>query len=187
MRFRSTGTPARFNRARSLVQLSGRKRRNATITGTSSRASVSDTSVWQLAFLPSAEAYCQATPTECLPFLAPRCHRLPTLHRCRRRVCPLGRAVPSLTALRPRRQQRQNGAIDHSRQVHITSSPDPDCSNAPPRRHKARRRRAVATQSQCRYRTAFRGKPTTGPRRDRPHPHPLAKQTYCTRYAGAAC
>src|SRR4029077_11918658 len=64
----STATPARFNRARSLFQLSGRKRRNATITGTSSRASVSDTSVWQLAFLPSAEAYCQATPTECLPF-----------------------------------------------------------------------------------------------------------------------
>jgi hypothetical protein len=26
------------------------------------------TSVWQLAFLPSAEAYCEATPTECLPF-----------------------------------------------------------------------------------------------------------------------
>ena len=38
----------------------GRKRRNATITGTSSRASVSDTSVWQLAFLPSAEAYWRA-------------------------------------------------------------------------------------------------------------------------------
>jgi hypothetical protein len=63
----STGTPARFNRDRSLVQLSGRKRRNATITGTSSRASVSDTSVWQWAFLPSAEACCEATPTECLP------------------------------------------------------------------------------------------------------------------------
>ena len=55
-------------------------------------------------------------PNAC-PSSAPRCHRLPTLHRCRRRVCPLGRAVPSLTALRPRRQQRQNGAIDHSRQV----------------------------------------------------------------------
>src|SRR6266496_4032347 len=27
-----------------------------------------DTSVWQLAFLPRAEAYCGATPTECLPF-----------------------------------------------------------------------------------------------------------------------
>ena len=26
------------------------------------------TRVWQLAFLPSAEAYCEATPTECLPF-----------------------------------------------------------------------------------------------------------------------
>src|SRR5262249_45623399 len=64
----STGTPARFNRHGSLVQLSGRKRRNATITGTSPRASVSDTRVWQLEFLPSAEAYCEATPTECLPF-----------------------------------------------------------------------------------------------------------------------
>src|ERR1700758_4207006 len=32
------------------------------------RASVSDTRVWQLAVLPSAEAYCAATPTECVPF-----------------------------------------------------------------------------------------------------------------------
>jgi len=34
------------------------------ITGTSPDASVVATSVWQLAFLPSAEAYCGATPTE---------------------------------------------------------------------------------------------------------------------------
>src|SRR5436189_5900893 len=39
------------------------------MTGTSPRASVSDTKVWQLAVLPSAEAYCGATPTECVPFL----------------------------------------------------------------------------------------------------------------------
>ncbi len=37
-------------------------------TGTSSWASVSETRVWQFAFLPSAEAYCGATPTECWPF-----------------------------------------------------------------------------------------------------------------------
>jgi DNA-binding transcriptional LysR family regulator len=66
----SVGTPARSNRARLLVQLSGRNNRNASMTGTSPRASVSDTSVWQLAVLPSAEAYCGATPTECAPFLA---------------------------------------------------------------------------------------------------------------------
>jgi hypothetical protein len=42
--------------------------RNVVITGTSPRASVSDTNFWQLAVLPSAEAYCGATPTECLPF-----------------------------------------------------------------------------------------------------------------------
>ncbi len=53
---------------RSLVQFSGRNWRSATITGTSPRASVSDTSVWQLAVLPRAEAYCEATPTECVPF-----------------------------------------------------------------------------------------------------------------------
>src|SRR3979490_742393 len=58
----SAGTPARFNRARSLVQLSGRNSRSASMTGTSPRASVSDTRVWQLAVLPSAEAYCAATP-----------------------------------------------------------------------------------------------------------------------------
>ena len=62
-RFASTG-------ARLLVQLSGRNSRNASMTGTSPRASVSDTRVWQFAVLPSAEAYCAATPTECVPFLA---------------------------------------------------------------------------------------------------------------------
>src|SRR5258708_29750396 len=65
----SAGTPARLKRARSLVQLSGRNRRRAIMTGTSSRASVSDTRVWQFEVLPSAEAYCGATPTECVPFL----------------------------------------------------------------------------------------------------------------------
>src|SRR5262245_41614324 len=65
----SAGTPARSNRARLLVQLSGRNSRKASMTGTSPRASVSDTRVWQLAVLPSAEAYCAATPTECVPFL----------------------------------------------------------------------------------------------------------------------
>ena len=55
-------------------------------------------------------------PNAC-PSSAPRCHRLPSLHRCRRQACPLERAVPSLTAPRPRCQQPQNGAIDHSRQV----------------------------------------------------------------------
>ena len=64
----SAGTPARSWRARLLVQLSGRNSRNASITGTSPRANVSDTMVWQLAVLPSAEAYCGATPTECVPF-----------------------------------------------------------------------------------------------------------------------
>jgi hypothetical protein len=38
--------------------------------GTSRRANVSDTRVWQLAILPSVEQYCGATPTECLPFLS---------------------------------------------------------------------------------------------------------------------
>src|SRR5262249_26345328 len=38
-------------------------------------------------------------------------------HRCRRRVCPVERAFPSLIAPRPRGQQRENGAINYSRQV----------------------------------------------------------------------
>jgi hypothetical protein len=50
------------------VQDSGKNSRRPTITGTSPRASVSDTKVWQLAVLPKAEAYCAATPTECVPF-----------------------------------------------------------------------------------------------------------------------
>src|SRR4029077_6876478 len=68
----STGTPARFKRTGLLVQLSGTKRRNATMTGTSPRASVSDTNVWQLAVLPRDEAYCGATPTERSPILRHR-------------------------------------------------------------------------------------------------------------------
>lgn len=52
----------------SAVQLSGRNRRRASGTGTSPEAKVSDTSVWQLAFLPNMEAYCGATPTEAVPF-----------------------------------------------------------------------------------------------------------------------
>src|SRR3974390_274418 len=51
------------------VQLSGRNNRNASMTGTSPRASVSETRVWQFAVLPNAEAYCGATPTEYVPFL----------------------------------------------------------------------------------------------------------------------
>src|SRR6516162_3216197 len=45
----SAGTPARSNQDRLLVQLSGRNNRNASTTGTSPRASVSDTRVWQFA------------------------------------------------------------------------------------------------------------------------------------------
>lgn len=65
---RASETLARSSRAGSLVQLSGRKSRKPTITGTSLNANVNDTRVWQLAFLPSTEAYCGATPTERLPF-----------------------------------------------------------------------------------------------------------------------
>ena len=59
-------------------------------TGTSPPASVSDTRVWQLAVLPSAEAYCAATPTECAcPSSAPPYRRLPTRRRCHQRADPL--------------------------------------------------------------------------------------------------
>src|SRR5262245_13683247 len=57
----SAGTPARSNRARFLVELSGRNNRKASMIGTSPRPSVSYTSVWELAVLPSAEAYSVAT------------------------------------------------------------------------------------------------------------------------------
>ncbi len=55
-------------RASSLVQLSGRNSRKPRMIGTSLDASVTDTSVWQFAFLPSADAYCGATPTDAVPF-----------------------------------------------------------------------------------------------------------------------
>ena len=63
----SAGTPARSSRALSPVQVSGRNSRRPT-TGTSPRARVSDTTLWQLAVLPNADAYCSPTPTECAPF-----------------------------------------------------------------------------------------------------------------------
>ena len=71
---RSSGTRARAIRSGSPVQTSGRNSRNPTITGTSREASVTETSVtetsdWQFAVLPSDEAYCGATPTEWSPFL----------------------------------------------------------------------------------------------------------------------
>lgn len=53
----SSGTPALIIRASSLVQLSDRYSRGLSMSGTSPDASVTDTSVWQLAFLPRAEAY----------------------------------------------------------------------------------------------------------------------------------
>jgi hypothetical protein len=43
-----------------------------TITGTSRRASVKDTRVWQLAFLPSAPAYCGANPHRAASLLGQR-------------------------------------------------------------------------------------------------------------------
>src|SRR3974390_1588499 len=58
----SRGTPARFNRARSLVQPSGRNNRNARMTGTSPSASVRDTRVWQLRVLLSAGGYWAPPP-----------------------------------------------------------------------------------------------------------------------------
>ena len=65
---RFVGTPARVIRSGSSVQVSGKKSRRPTITGTSRDARVTETSDWQLDVLPSAEAYCAATPTECCPF-----------------------------------------------------------------------------------------------------------------------
>jgi hypothetical protein len=66
---KGSGALALAIRATSLVQLSGRKRRRLSMIGTSPDATVTDTRVWQFAFLPSAVPYCGATPTEAFPFL----------------------------------------------------------------------------------------------------------------------
>src|SRR6266403_266029 len=135
----SAGTPARSNRLRSLIQLSGRKSRNATMTGTSPLASVSDTRVWQFAVLPSAEAYCAATPTECVPSSALRYHQSPAPHRCHRRAGWLERATPSPTAKHPKRQPQQNDATDHNHPAQAAPpsaerSCDRQARSAPPRK-----------------------------------------------------
>jgi len=59
-------------RSGSLVHSSGRKSRSPTITGTSRDANVTETRDWQLAVLPSDEAYCGATPTEWVALLGQR-------------------------------------------------------------------------------------------------------------------
>src|SRR3954465_13893705 len=64
----SSGTPAAAQRSGSRVHSSGRNSRSPTGAGTSPPASVSETSAWQLARLPSWPQYCRATPTESVPF-----------------------------------------------------------------------------------------------------------------------
>ena len=109
------GTPALARRTGSLVQLSGRNRRRPTVTGTSPRASVSETSVWQLAFLPSDEAYCGATPTECLPFFG---SAVSSMMRKASRRPPGDRprpAEPPPAAPCPRSRRRRSGAAGRGR------------------------------------------------------------------------
>src|SRR3954468_1622384 len=64
-----SGTPAASQRAGSSVQAAGKNSRSPTGSGTSPRASVSETRTWQFAVLPNAPQYCGATPTESSPFL----------------------------------------------------------------------------------------------------------------------
>ncbi len=77
-----------------VAQIAERKYcRPQSTTGTSPRASVSDTRVWQFAVLPSADAYCGATlPNACLSWVS-QYRRSPARHRCRRRACLLGQVV----------------------------------------------------------------------------------------------
>lgn len=63
------------------VQRSGRTSRSAIITGTSPDASVTDARVWQLAFLPGADAYCGAIPAEARPSWAMLYHQQSARHR----------------------------------------------------------------------------------------------------------
>src|SRR4051812_10503403 len=64
----SSGTPAAAHRAASSVHACGRNSRKPRGIGTSLAASVSETSAWQFARLPSWPQYCRATPTERVPF-----------------------------------------------------------------------------------------------------------------------
>jgi len=82
------------------------KRRNANITGTSPRASVSDTNVWQLAVLPRVDAYCGATPTERSPFFGIAVSSM-TKHRILATDEPVGLSEAVLTPTAPRPRHRQ--------------------------------------------------------------------------------
>src|SRR2546430_6185318 len=67
----SIGTPVRLKRTGSLVQFSGRKSRKATITGTSPRASVSETST-AIRVLPQRRSILRSDTDRMLAFLGHR-------------------------------------------------------------------------------------------------------------------
>src|SRR6202453_492108 len=103
------------------VQLPGRNRRKPIITGTSSRASVSDTSVWQLAVLPSAEAYCGATPTECEPFFGSAVSSMTRAAPAPPISLSAWIASSSSSSASSRRRSKRNDATGRSRRAPIAT------------------------------------------------------------------
>lgn len=88
-------------RSGSLVQVSGRNSSRPIATGTSPRASVSDTSVWQLRSCPASwRIAAPPRPSGC-PSSARRCHRRPGSHPCRRQGGRPRRAAPAAAEPHP--------------------------------------------------------------------------------------
>ena len=103
---RSSGTPAPVIWSGSPVQVSGRNSARPTATETSPRASVSDTSVWQLAVLPSVVAYAARPQPSGCPSSARRFRRQRGSHPDRRPGDRPRREAPAAAAPHPRSRPR---------------------------------------------------------------------------------
>lgn len=102
-----------------LVQHAGRNRRNPTTTGTSRDAGVTVISVWQLAFLPRAEAYCGAPPADAISGAnqardmsraKPSARLVPQRHNERQKPCPQ-LAPPRCFHRQPRQKPTSHEAV----------------------------------------------------------------------------
>jgi hypothetical protein len=104
----------------------------ASMTGTSPRASVSDTRVWQLA-VAQRRSILRSDTNRMRAFLGYRSNRRsPARHRCRRRACLLGQVVRFPQALRPRPRPQWSDAINRMRRAQAASpSAERSCGRWP--------------------------------------------------------
>ena len=103
------------------------------------RASVNDTSVWQLAVFPSADAYCGETPTECSPFFGMAVSSITSTASPPPTSLSAWTRSSASSGAASRRPQQRNGATGHSHPAQTARpsaqrSCDHPARSAPPRK-----------------------------------------------------